>query len=343
MSLKIVKFDPQTASVADFADLTAFRNVMRTEIDPSASPTSVEHTMNNLKNFPPVATLHLWLAFKDEKLVGASSILIIDFEENKHLAQASVQVLAEYRQQGIAKKLLNPLLEVAETNNKELLIDDTNSRVSAGEALMKRLNAKEGLATHINQLLLTELNKDLMETWQSQAKERNQDFELLRFQNSIPEKEIAAYCLMKDLMNTQPLGDLDVQDMKTTADFIRQQEAHRQAKGDKHWTLIAKHKTTGDFAGYTETLWNPDDPLTLHQDDTAVMPKYRGHGLGKWLKASMLENVMQELPQLQRVRTGNADSNDAMLRINTQMGFKPFQASTLWQVKVTELKNYLES
>lgn len=343
MSFKIVKFDPQTASVADFADLTAFRNAMRTEIDPSDSARSVEHTMNSLKNIPAIAKLHLWLAFKDEKLVATSNIVIFNFEENKHLAQASVQVLADYRQQGIAKKLLNPILEVAEAQQKELLIDDTNSRVNAGEALMKRLNAKEGLATHINQLLLTKLNKDLMKTWQIQAKERNQDFELIRFEDSIPEKEIAAYCVMKDLMNTQPLGDLEVEDMKLTADFVRQQEAHRQAKGDKHWTLIAKHKATGDFAGYTETLWNPEDPITLHQDDTAVMPKYRGHGLGKWLKASMLENVMQELPQLQRVRTGNADSNDAMLRINTQMGFKPFQASTVWQVKVSELKNYLQS
>lgn len=340
-AITLHKINPSLASDADYADITAFRNLMRAEIDPSESPRSVEYATKSLKNIPPIATLHLWSAKKANKLVGMSNIVIMDLEENKHLAQASIEVLSEYRQQGIAKQLLSPIFEVAQQHKKEILIEDTNSRVPAGEAFMKRLNAKAGLAAHINQLLLSELDTSLMQTWQDQAKARAQDFELVSWEGSVPEEQLAAYCTMKDLMNTQPLDDLDVEDTKTTPELVRQLEAHRQARGETHWTLIVKHKPTGDFAGFTETIWNPEDAITLQQDGTAVMPKYRGKGLGRWLKATMVLKLKQELPQLERVRTGNADSNDAMLKINNEMGFKPFQSTTLWQVSVKDLAEYL--
>ena len=55
-----------------------------------------------------------------------------------------------------------------------------------------------------------------------------------------------------------------------------------------------------------------------------MLPKYRGHGLGKWLKAAMLEKVLAERPAVKFVRTGNADENVPMLKINHALGFKPY-------------------
>ena len=340
--VKIETFDPQSATQENFEEITQFRNAMRAEADPDDTPRSVEHTIKSLKNLPPIAKLYIWLAREGNKIVGVSNIIIMDLEENKHLAQASIQVLPEYRRQGLAKRLLTPILEVAQANNKSLLIDDTNSNIPSGEAFMKRLNARPGIAMHINQLLISELDRELMKTWQQKAKERAPEFDLLLWEGSIPEMQLATYCEMKDLMNTQPLDDLEVEDMKMTPELVRQVEAHREAKGDRHWTVIARYKPTGEFAGYTETLWNPEDKITLNQEDTAVMPKYRGNSLGRWLKAAMIEHVLAEVPTIKRVRTGNADSNDAMLKINTEMGFKPYRANTLWQLDVSEIEKYLD-
>jgi hypothetical protein len=42
------------------------------------------------------------------------------------------------------------------------------------------------------------------------------------------------------------------------------------------------------------------------------------------------------------VRTGNADTNAAMLKINTELGFKPYTADALWQVEIEKVMGYLD-
>jgi GNAT superfamily N-acetyltransferase len=100
-------------------------------------------------------------------------------------------------------------------------------------------------------------------------------------------------------------------------------------------------RTTGKFAGYTETVWNPNRPEILRQDMTGVFPEYRGKGLGRWLKAAMLDKVLKDRPQVKFVRTGNADTNAAMLKINQELGFKPYTADILWQVELERVLVYL--
>ncbi len=49
----------------------------------------------------------------------------------------------------------------------------------------------------------------------------------------------------------------------------------------------------------------------------------------------------QERPEVVRIRTGNAFSNDAMLAINTALGFKVTEVRTEWQGPVTEVHERL--
>lgn len=98
----------------------------------------------------------------------------------------------------------------------------------------------------------------------------------------------------------------------------------------------------GAFAGYTELVWNPENPRFAQQGDTAVAPEHRGHGLGKWLKAGMLERLHRERPDVRVVRTGNADTNAAMLGINEALAFAATRAVVLWQVDADELARRLE-
>ena len=43
------------------------------------------------------------------------------------------------------------------------------------------------------------------------------------------------------------------------------------------------------------------------------------------------------------MRTGNADSNAAMLKINRELGFQPYMASALWQVELDRVLTYLQT
>jgi mycothiol synthase len=57
----------------------------------------------------------------------------------------------------------------------------------------------------------------------------------------------------------------------------------------------------------------------------------------------MMQKILQERPQVQFVRTRNANSNAPMLRINNEMGFKPYHSFTAWQVPVEQVEKYLNN
>ena len=128
-----------------------------------------------------------------------------------------------------------------------------------------------------------------------------------------------------------------------TTEQLRQMEKNIFARGNQRWTFFVTQRATGKFAGYTDTIWNPNRPEILGQIMTGVFPQYRNKGLGRLLKAAMLDKVLKERPQVKYVRTGNADSNAAMLKINTELGFKPYTADAIWQVELQKVLDYLQS
>ncbi len=81
--------------------------------------------------------------------------------------------------------------------------------------------------------------------------------------------------------------------MHMTPDQLRQMEKNLFARGNQRWTYYIIDRATGKFAGYTETVWNPNRPEVLRQDMTGVFPEYRNKGLGRWLKAAMLDKVLK--------------------------------------------------
>jgi mycothiol synthase len=76
---------------------------------------------------------------------------------------------------------------------------------------------------------------------------------------------------------------------------------------------------------------------------TGVFPQSRKKGLGRWLKAAMLAKVLNGLPQVKYIRTAKANSNTGMLKINPELGFKPYTADTLWQVDLQNVLDYLQN
>jgi GNAT superfamily N-acetyltransferase len=115
------------------------------------------------------------------------------------------------------------------------------------------------------------------------------------------------------------------------------------ASGTQRWTMAARECASGSLAGFTEVSWNPSRPELLRQGDTGVFPQFRRRGLGRWLKAAMLEKVLREQPQVRYVRTANADSNASMLKINNELGFKPYTSQCIWQVETSAVLSYLSA
>ena len=342
-TIQIYPFPVKEASQAEYDALNRHTNRIRLERLPDDPPVPRDETIRNLQTIPAFADLRIWAAWNPDKseILASGNILLSRMEENKQLAQFEISVLPEYRRQGLARRLLLDITETAREDHRRLLMTETVDRIPGGKAFMERLGARKGLETHTNQLCVAELDSGLLDEWLSYGQKHQGEFEIGLWEGAYPEANIQAIVELFDLDNQQPLGDLELEDMHMTPEQLRQSEQNIFARGYQRWTFYAVECTTGRFAGYTETIWNPNRPEILQQEMTGVFPQYRNKGLGRWLKAVMLEKVMKERPGIKYVRTGNADSNAAMLRINSELGFKPYTADTLWQVEIQKVIEYL--
>ncbi|WP_299429909.1 GNAT family N-acetyltransferase [uncultured Meiothermus sp.] len=343
--LEIRPVDIKNASREGYAAFNAFANLLRAERLPDDPPRSLEETIQQAQNIPPFVDLHVWVVDRPDNsgFAASSDVQIVRLEQNQHIAPFSIDVLPEFREQGLEVKLLGKITEVAEREGRSLLISSTNSRVPSGEALMRELGAEKALESHTNQLDLLELDRKLIEQWIGKAAERAGGFELLFWEGAYPEKHLAAIAELMEVMNTAPRGSLQVEDFKMTPELLRQIEQATFATGNRRWTMVAQEKSSGRFAGYTELSWNPRRGQILNQLGTGVLPEYRNFGIGRWLKAAMLDRVLRELPEARFVRTGNADSNAPMLKINHALGFKPYTAEAQWQIETTRVREYLDN
>lgn len=343
--VEILPFDFADATDREYEALNRHMNRAKAETLPDDPPTPLEETVAQMKNVPPFVGIDAWAGWNADKteMVAAGVASFLRMEENQHLAQIDFSVDPEYRRRGLGRELLRQAVQAAQAENRRLLITDTNERVPAGEAFMRRLGAERGLEMHTNQLALADLDRALLDQWQSEGAQRAAGFMLGFWDGAYPDDQLDAIAKLTDVMNTAPRENLDMEDMHFTPDQIRQQEKTMAATGTQHWTVYAAETATGRFAGFTEVTWNPNRPEIVSQGGTGVFPEFRGLGLGRWLKAAMLARILEARPGAKFVRTGNADSNAAMLGINHALGFTPYLSRCVWQLEVGKALAYLNS
>lgn len=336
-------FDPKDARASELAALHVFLNRIGAEQWPDDPPQSLDMAVRRLRAVPPFIDRRMWVVWgaDDRTIVAQAQVMTWNVGSNEHLADFYVAVLPEMRRRGIAKDLLGLVSLAAQEKGRRLLLTRTDSDVPAGRAFTERIGAQAGLVERISQLDIADLDRALLDEWSARSQERAGGFELRLWEGPYPEEEIAAIAKMRDVMNTAPREGLDVEDVESTPERLRQIEAALAHREMERWTVYARHVESGELAGYTEVLWNPNRPEMLLQDDTAVGPRFRNRGLGRWLKATMLKKVLRDRPTVKRVRTGNAGSNAPMLRINRELGFKLCKSITVWQVGVDRVLEYL--
>ena len=332
-------------SQVEYIALNWHNNRMRKERLPDDPPIPLEETIANLKSLPDFVDVRLWAAWSADQneIVALGELVLVRMKENQHLCQFDITVLPEFRQRGLGRQLLVLIAEDARQDNRRMLMTNTVDRIPAGEAFMMKIGAQKGLEIRTSQLRMAELDHELLRRWLARGQENQPGFELGFWDGPFPEEQIQEIAELNDLMNDQPFGELEINKMHMTPEQLRQIEANLFARGSQRWIFYVIDRVTGKFAGYTETVWNANRPEILHQNMTGVFSQFRRKGLGRWLKAAMLEKVLAERPQVKFVRTGNADSNAAMLKINTEIGFKPYMAETLWQMTLEKVSDYLRA
>jgi mycothiol synthase len=340
---QIFPFNIKGSSQDEYAALNRYNNILRRERLPDDPPVPLEELIQGIQNIPPFVEVKTWCAWDPTKaeIIAQGEVHLMHIPENQHITQIFISVLPAYRRQGLGRRLLALVTEAARLDGRRLLISETFDRLPGGEAFMSRLGAKKGIQTHVNQLCVDELDRSLLELWLERGHLLASDFELGLWEGPYPDEQLSAVVQLNELGNQVPLGDLEIEEAHMTPEQLRESEQYLFASGYQRWTYYVVEKTSGKFTGYTEVTWNLNRPNILNQDMTGVFPEYRSRGLGRWLKAAMLDKVLKEHPEIKFVRTGNADTNAAMLKINSELGFKPYMASTFWQVEIERVLEYL--
>lgn len=193
----------------------------------------------------------------------------------------------------------------------------------------------------LSDLDVSAVEPQLMESWIDQRHDRAGDIELVRWSGGTPDEWMPQMLEALDAMNDAPRDELDAADSKSTPEKLRRQEAAFQAIGEELEVLLAVDAAK-QVAGMTMLGINTHRPAASWQADTVVLSAFRNRGIGRWLKAEMWSDLRETRPEVTRLRTGNAESNDAMLAINVAMGYRPAHNYGIWQADLREVQATLQ-
>ncbi len=250
-----------------------------------------------------------------------------------------MNVLPAHRRKGIGRALLRAVVEACIGQGDDLVFfGQTNDRQPSGEAFLRAMAATPGLAMKLNQLVIADVDRAKIAEW---AKLDPAGYRLERTDNVVPPSLVRPFLDSANAMNDMPKGDLRFADQKFTEEQLRERESWLKQAGMEWWLIVAIHEATGEGAGFTEVNYDPRVGHVVQQSGTGVVAKHRGHRLGLWMKAVMLDRIIRERPAAKYIRTGNANVNKNMLEINSQIGFRHAWSNTLWQLPLAEARTSL--
>jgi mycothiol synthase len=340
--MKIEEIPLREASEEVLRELHDSGEPLHLEATPDDPRPPVEQMLGKARSLPPPVDIRLLIARDGAgQIAGSANAVFFDLDGQRHVSNVAIAVQPGRRREGVGTQLLARLIELAAARDRSLLIGIARESVPAGDAFAKAIGAELGQVMRDNRLDLAKLDRSLLQGWLEEGPRRAPGYSL-RFVKGLTPPDLAPQvAAVWNVMNTAPRDDLQTQDITFTAELLAQLEQTYVAAGVERWAYYAVEDATGEFVGFSDIQLQDGQLSHPHVGNTGVHPDHRGHALGKWLKAAITLKLVDEVPEARWLITGNAASNDAMLGINEQIGFKPAAALHAWQVRVDRARQYL--
>jgi GNAT superfamily N-acetyltransferase len=258
-----------------------------------------------------------------------------------HVLQVQIAVLPDARRRGLGRLLLDRAAAVAQRRGLRLITGRTRDNVPAGAAFCAAMGAVRAMVADENRLDLRGIDPALIDLWLADGPRWAPAYRLLFVAGPTPPELADEAAAVLNVMNTAPRENLDVSDTWFTPELLSQYDEAASAIGSERHAYYAVDERSGRFVGLTDITVRRELPDRVWVGDTAVDPAHRGQGLGKWLKAAITRHILDELPGVRWVITWNAGSNEPMLAINHDLGFRAASVHTTWQVPTAELRALL--
>ncbi|MBK5115015.1 MAG: hypothetical protein KGD59_14875 [Candidatus Heimdallarchaeota archaeon] len=250
-----------------------------------------------------------------------------------------VHIAKSERRKGLGKRTLKELINRSPAQVTGLVTEvftETDGEVFA-ESLKMKKNYTEVLSH--SDLTKFDLEEVKIEARKLKLQALEKGYEIIYFDNMnhVFHLDFVKYVEMaQEIWNDMPLEKLTYEDEVLDVDRYQEMIQRQVLSGNHIMTFVAIHKETNEQVGMTVSYINEYHSEIAHQQDTGVVRAHRGNGLGLALKYQMLEKLLLETKAV-KWQTGNAGSNEHMLRINNLLKHVPFVSIPIYEMSKSDL------
>jgi len=335
------RFDPRTASSAEWSRFHAFRRQRQIEaregepLDPDRLA-EIELKRDSPEDIRDV----LWTDSGSE----VSSVATFSsprpgaaaYESNRGILWFDLYVLRGHRRRGIARAYLPALLELAARYDGKVI--GVTAEDPDGDAAAQAFGFAKKSEERYSRLDLHAVDWQEVARWAEDGPRRSPDRRLQLYTNWPPPEEWPEYArVISELFNSIPFDDEEHGEIAITPAKLAEL-SHRMAATDGRVLSLVVREADGRITAVTEmAMWDEQSEYAW-QWLTAVHRSVQGNRIGRWIKAAMLNHIRESHPRVRWVLTGNATSNAPMLKINTELGFRPYRTTSAYQMAMADFR-----
>ena len=251
----------------------------------------------------------VWLAHADGELVGYAALSLNRFA-NLDGAKVLGAVHPDHRRRGIGRALAT----AAEAATDRPRLRAPAWVGTAGEHAVPAMGYERSHSHHVRRLDLHDLpSPELV----AAAEEASRDYDVERIAGPCPDELLGDMKVLREAMNDAPEpGEPET----FPPDRIRGEEESLARGHQTAYTVVARHRASGEPAGLSFVCVHELRPLIAAQEDTSVVRGHRGHRLGLRMKLDLLDWLRAERSDVESVDTWNAPENAPMIAINDALG-----------------------
>jgi len=220
-----------------------------------------------------------------------------------------VRVQPELRRQGIGTTLLRAVLPEARVHGRDTMTGQMRAD-GDGERWALSLGFRRVQQFALQSLTVADVDPGLWETPAPPG------FRAEGWIGAAPQSLVDGFARARTAITDAPTGESSRKFPDWTVQRVRDREAEVRGRGCELRTVVAVDEASGAVAGLTEMEVQPSRPEHAFQLDTAVVAQFRGHGLGRFVKATMMRGLLTDRPRIERVSTQTDASNVHMIRVN---------------------------
>ena len=168
----------------------------------------------------------------------------------------------------------------------------------------------------------------LQATWSPFAN----DYDVLSWRGPTPESLVDARAHLSAVMPVEvPDAGFDLEEESWNAQRVRHHERETNEMGRDLLVAVARHRGSGELAGFSELSVSREQPDTAYQWDTLVVGVHRGHRLGGLMKLATMRLLAEGTYATTKISTFNSEINAPMIAVNDALGARVSGGIVTWR------------